>query len=100
VILREPTSEQEKDTEIGVRARVMTRRPDGGQVLDDWIDVPFLPGSPEGNYCVIRKNGQRTQELLEKTAAEVVRATEALAVQESEINFRVTKPSLVAPPRR
>ena len=38
---------------------------------------------------MIRKNRQRSQDLLEKTAAELVRATEALARQEYAINDRV-----------
>lgn len=42
----------------------------------------------EANYCVIRKNRQFCQELLERTAAEIVRATDALAEQETEIFLR------------
>jgi hypothetical protein len=97
VFLREPTDYPGRDARINVRARVMTRRSNGAHGIDQWIDVPFLPGSPEANYCVIRKNNQRSQELLEKVAAEVVRAVDALAAQESAANFRVTRASVAGP---
>lgn len=83
VFLREPSTRSGRDNRLNVRSRVAVRR--GGGVIDEWIDLPFTKGSPEANYCVIRKNGQRSQELLERTAAEVVRATESLAQQEVAI---------------
>lgn len=95
LFLREPTSYHDRDGRLNVRARALVRRHVGDNMIDEWLDVPFLPGSPEANYCVIRKNNQRSQELLEKTAAEVVRATDALAHQESEI-YKRTRSSIVS----
>jgi hypothetical protein len=40
---------------------------------------------------VVRKNNQRSEELLEKTAAQIARATDALAQQEWDIHVRPTK---------
>jgi hypothetical protein len=57
-------------------------------LLDEWLDLNFVPALPEAIYCVIRKNGQRSQEMLERTAAEVVRATDARASQEININAK------------
>jgi hypothetical protein len=54
--------------------------------VNEWCDVWIAPRSPVAQYCVVRKNNQRTQELLEKTAAEVVRATEAVAQQNVDIH--------------
>jgi hypothetical protein len=85
LFLREPTSYHDRDGRLNVRARAVVKRPRGGTEVNEWLDVPFIPGSPEANYCVIRKNNQRTQELLEKTAAEVARAADALAEQETAI---------------
>jgi hypothetical protein len=88
IFLREPTSYADCNNRLNVRARLAVRRQSGPGVVD-WTDIPFIPGSAEANYCVIRKNRQRSQDLLEKTAAELVRATEALARQEYTINDRV-----------
>jgi hypothetical protein len=54
--------------------------------VDEWVDVQFDPRSPEALFCVVRKNNQRSQELIEKTAAEIARATDALARQEMLIH--------------
>ncbi len=83
LFLREPSTYPGRDERLKVRARIVVRH--GGGNINQWIDVPFVPGSPEAGYCVIRKNKQRSQELLERTAAEVVRATDCLAQQETVI---------------
>jgi hypothetical protein len=83
--LREQTGHEPRDGRLPVRARALVRRHDGG-TIDQWLDVPFYPGSPEASYCVIRTNSHRNQELLEKTAAEVVRGVDALAQQEDLIH--------------
>ncbi len=88
LFLRDPTTYPERDNRLNVRARVAAKRPTKGGSFDEWIDIPFIPGSPEAAYCVIRKNNQRSQEMLEKTAAEIVRATDALAGQEININAK------------
>lgn len=85
LFLREQIGHEPRDGRLPVRARTLVRRRDGSTV-DQWLDVPFCPGSPEARYCVIRTNGQRNQELLEKPAAELVRAVDALAQQEDLIH--------------
>jgi hypothetical protein len=62
---------------VKVRLNGITRE---GQFISDWMDVQFIPGSPEANFCVVR--APDTRELLEKAASEVVRASAALADQE------------------
>ena len=88
LFLRESTEYHDRDNRLNVRARVAARHPTKGGLIDEWIDTPFIPGSPEATYCVVRKNNQRTQEMLERTAAEIVRATDALAAQEININAK------------
>jgi hypothetical protein len=83
IFLREPTESLARDDELNVRAKILHRTPNRDALIDDWLDLPCRPGSPEAGYCVIRKNNKRTEELLDKTAAELVRATDALAHQES-----------------
>jgi hypothetical protein len=85
IFLRDATEYSERDKRLRVRARVAAMVPRLNTAIDDWADVPFIPGSPEANFCVIRKNNQRSQDLLEKTAAEIVRATDVLALQEYQI---------------
>jgi hypothetical protein len=50
------------------------------------MDVPFIPGSPEASFCVMRAKDGR--ELLERTASEIVRATDALTEQEFSLQSR------------
>jgi hypothetical protein len=68
--------------------RGITTNDDGACPVNEWTDVPYIPGSPLAEFCVIRKNNQRSQELLERTATELVRATEAIALQELTIHKR------------
>ena len=84
LFLREPTAGLQENRLI-TRARVVAKPENGRPQIDEWTNVPCIPGSPIAQYCVIRKNKQRSQELLERTAAEVVRATEELARQELAI---------------
>jgi hypothetical protein len=65
-----------------LRARMAAAYVGAVSPVDDWVNVQFAPSSPEASFCVVRKGGQRSQELLEKTAAELTRATDALARQE------------------
>jgi hypothetical protein len=101
LFLRSPNAYpyHQRDQTINVRCRVMCRPALGvtGTFVDHWMDLPFMPGSPQAEYCVLRKDNQRTQTLLEKTAAEIVRATEAIACQEAAIvdHGRTSAPQLV-----
>ncbi|HWS61983.1 MAG TPA: hypothetical protein VN325_04445 [Steroidobacteraceae bacterium] len=86
--LRESVESNHSENRLTVRARVLGFTL-GNSLVNDWMDVQFIPGSPEANFCVMRKNttesgsGQYSQELLEKTASEIVRATQALTEQQS-----------------
>ncbi len=80
-------SDSRHDARLITRARVVARR-EGipSPLINDWADVPCLPGSPIAEFCVIRKERRDGQvELLERTAAEIVRATDALAHEELTI---------------
>jgi len=90
IFLPDGTHTSRWETQIRVRARINSRLPKREPTIDDWADVDFIPGSPEVSHCVIRKNNQFSQELLEKTAAEVVRSVDALSQQELEIYTRTT----------
>ena len=91
IFLREPGLSPGHDRPRSVRSRVVSISETWDRA--GWWDIPFNPGFPKVSYCVIRKNRQRTDELLERTAAELVRATEALACQETSL-FRRSGPSL------
>lgn len=79
IFLREPRN---KDRSL-TRALVVILPAGQQQATRDWVGgLQCLPTSSIGKYCVIRKNGQRSEELLERLAAETVRAAEAVADQE------------------
>lgn len=84
IFLREKSGEQH-DTRLATQVWVTARREGKNPAVYDWCTVPHVPGSPIGEFCVVRKNNQRTQELLERTAAELVRAVESVAHQELEL---------------
>jgi hypothetical protein len=94
IFLREPSAYENNNSRTRLRARMAASHSGISSPIDDWVDVQCIPGSPEADYCVIRKNNQRSEELLEKTAAQIARATEALAHQEWDIHVRpTTRPS-------
>lgn len=70
------------NSRLNTRAWIISRRPDRPPRVNWWSDIAPLPASPIADFCVIRKGGQRSQELIERTAAEIVRATEAIAAQD------------------
>jgi hypothetical protein len=84
LFLREKTGNDPSDNRLNIRSRILTTAP--SSFMDVWINAPFIPGSPQADFCVVRKGGKRSEELVEKTAAEVVRATEALALQEYHLH--------------
>jgi hypothetical protein len=55
-------------------------------IVNEWTNVPCEPGSPIADFCVIRKERKDGQaDLLERTSAEVVLATDAIAQEELTI---------------
>lgn len=48
----------------------------------DWADITLEPTTPESAYCVIPGHDRTSRPLLERIGAELVSATEALAVEE------------------
>jgi hypothetical protein len=82
IFLREPSNYGNNGHRSSLRARMAANYVGMTAPVDEWVDVQFEPRSPEALFCVVRKNNQRSQELLEKTAAEIARATDALAHQE------------------
>jgi hypothetical protein len=84
IFLRE-SNESQANHRLVIRARVIAKRENvDAPLINEWVDVPCRPASPIADYCVIRKktNKEGRQEILEPVAAEVVRATEALAREE------------------
>jgi hypothetical protein len=86
IFLREPSNYENQNHRSHLRARMAANYSGMTTPVDEWVDVQFDPRSPEALFCIIRKNNQRSQELLEKTAAEIARATDALARQEMLIH--------------
>lgn len=50
----------------------------------NWADLSLNPDSPESEFCVIPGQDPRSKPMLERVAAEVVSATEALALEEKD----------------
>jgi hypothetical protein len=78
------TGKHGANLKFDVQARAVSTEPP----VDDWERTYFLPNSPAAAFCIVRKNNQYSQELIEKTAAELVRAADALAAQETAISAR------------
>lgn len=79
LFIRESVQSGHSNNRLSVRVRLNGIASEG-IFINDWMDVQFVPGSAEANFCVVR--AQDARELLEKTASEIVRATAALADQE------------------
>lgn len=52
----------------------------------DWHDLMVDPATQESEFCVIAGEGSKSRTMLERTAAELVDATEALAFEELQIS--------------
>lgn len=60
----------------------ITRRKNNDFTYYDWRDLPLDPPTPESEYCVVPGQDARSRPMLERIAAEVVSATEAIAMEE------------------
>jgi hypothetical protein len=76
---REPTTKR--------IAKLWVSHRDMGGELDffDWVDIPMAPASAQSAFCVVPGQDSKAKPMLERTAAEVVHSTEALAIEESKI---------------
>jgi|TARA_R100000687_G_scaffold77047_1_gene69316 hypothetical protein len=55
----------------------------------EWIDLTLDPATPEAQFCVIPGSDQRSKSLIERSAAELVYATESLALEDKELSVDV-----------
>ena len=56
-----------------------------GVIAFDWQDLTLDPTSPQSQFCVIPGSDKRSKSLIERTAAELVYSTEALAMEDKFI---------------
>lgn len=62
----------------------ITRFCNGSFKYLDWADISLDPSSIESEYCVIPGQDAKSKPMLERIAAELVSATEAIAMEEKE----------------
>lgn len=55
----------------------------------EWVDLTLDPATPEAQFCVIPGSDQRSKSLIERSAAELVYATESLAFEDKALNVDV-----------
>jgi hypothetical protein len=78
---------EKKSTSRRVRLWI-TNTPDNGNEHFGYFDALCLPESPESGFCVVPGQAPKDRPMLERVAAELVSATEALAAEESPILSR------------
>lgn len=82
-----------EDQERRRHVKVWISRFDGeNKKFFDWNDVAVSPSSPESEFCVIPGQDRKSRPMIEKVAAELVEATEALSLEDyhlykAEMNF-------------
>jgi len=70
-------------------------RDNGGKVYFDWKDMAVDPASPESSYCIVAGQDSKSRPMLERTAAELIEATEALAIEEYNIENPTNIPNRI-----
>lgn len=53
----------------------------------EWLDLTLDPSTPESQFCVIPGTDNRSQSLIERSSAELVSATEALAMEDRSLSL-------------
>jgi hypothetical protein len=88
MFLRQAVTSEHSNNTSNVRVRVIGKHRTEGTLTSDWLDTSFVPGSPEANFCHIRKQGgAQRDDMLEKACDELLTATEALARQELALHL-------------
>lgn len=78
--------EKSKKTRRHAKSFVMNK--DGTDLKRfDWIDLTLDPSTPQSQYCVIPGTDNRSQSLIERASAELVSATEALAIEDKSLSL-------------
>jgi hypothetical protein len=49
-----------------------------------WVDVPMDPDTAQSSFCIVPGQDSKARPMLERIAADVVKSTEALAIQETK----------------
>ena len=62
--------------------------PTGSFTFSGWADIALDPRSPEAMFCVVPGQDTKSRPMLERAAAELVSATEALALEEKPLQAR------------
>lgn len=89
-----PDAEQMNRTHAVVRwANTAPFRPP----LADWADVQVKPESPESEFCIVPGQGAKDRPLLERIAAELLEASEAVADDFLQITEQSTATHLIIP---
>jgi hypothetical protein len=55
-----------------------------------WADLSLNPDSPESEFCVVPGQDSKSKPMLERLSAEVVSATEAIALEEKDYQAQIT----------
>jgi hypothetical protein len=63
----------------------VTRHTRGSFTCFDWHDLALDPSSPQSQYCVVPGQDAKSRPMLERVAAELVSATEAIAWEEKPL---------------
>lgn len=78
-----------KETGGRRRAKAWVSRYNGSNFkYFDWKDVTLEPTTPESSYCIVPGQDAKSKPMLERIAAEVIFATEALAAEDQPFVMR------------
>ncbi|GAB57348.1 hypothetical protein [Rheinheimera nanhaiensis] len=53
----------------------------------EWLDLTLEPSTPQSQFCVVPGTDNRSQSLIERASAELVSATEALALEDNSLTL-------------
>jgi len=77
-----------KDKKIRRHAKCFVLNKSGAEIKRfEWLDLTLDPSTPQSQYCVVPGTDNRSQSLIERTSAELVTATEALALEDKSLSL-------------